>query len=75
MGKHWDADIFRIAVDNLDEDLFCSILGRNGDCMALAIYLGSNGLKSYIIYRRVDFDSQLMHVQDVLCYIGIGRTL
>jgi hypothetical protein len=70
--KHWDADIFRIAVDNLDEDLFCSILGRNGDCMALAIYLGSNGLKSYIDLSKGRIsDSQLMHVQDaILCYIG-----
>lgn len=70
--KHWDADIFRIAVDKSDEDLFCSLLGRNGDCMALAIYIGSNGLKSYVdlLEDRIP-DSQLMHVQDaILCYIG-----
>lgn len=70
--KHWDADIFRIATDIWYEDLFCSILGRNGDCMALAIYLGDKGLKSYIDLSdgRIS-ESQLMHVQNaILCYIG-----
>lgn len=69
--KHWDADIFRIVFNNWDEDLFCSILGRNGDCMALAIYLGDNGLKSYVDLSegRIS-ESQLMHVQNAILVIS-----
>lgn len=43
----WDNEIFAVKVSS-GEMVYCSVLGRNGECFALNMYVGEKGWNSYL---------------------------
>ncbi len=48
----WDNEIFAVKVFS-GETVYCSVLGRNGECFALNMYVGKRGWNSYL---RLQYD-------------------
>ncbi len=43
----WDADLVTIVLPGHEEPIYCSIMGRNGECYAIGIYPGYESLMGY----------------------------
>ena len=43
----WDSDLITIRLPGYDEPFYCSTLGKNGDCYAIAVYPGYQAFVSY----------------------------
>jgi len=70
----WDTDLFIISLPQYPEPFYCSTMGKIGECMAIGVYPGSEGINSYV--RMVDalkadppFITGLAQVC-TLCYFG-----
>lgn len=40
----WDMDLIAIELPDHDDPVFCSIMGRGGDCFGIGVYVGVEGL-------------------------------
>lgn len=61
--KFWDSQIIVIDLPDVEERAYCSILGRGGVEIGLAVYLGDSGLNTL---RKVVGDPDMFSEEDVL---------
>lgn len=70
----WDSDIIMLDLPDRDEPVFCSVMGRIGECYGIGVYPGFDSLADY--YRIASAPSELppmMTNRDaryLLCFFG-----
>lgn len=69
----WDMDIITIFLPEYEEPFYCSVMGRGGECFAVAVYKGYDAIHGF--YKLADaheiLPDQLIRYQDNLtCYFG-----
>ncbi|MEO0293612.1 MAG: hypothetical protein ABIN61_05255 [candidate division WOR-3 bacterium] len=65
----FDTDLFGVQDPETKEIGYCSVLGNLGEFFSLNVYLGEEGLKSYLkmlTQEEASFDSEILYVQDCL---------
>jgi hypothetical protein len=48
----WDSDLITIMIPEIEEPIYCSVMGRNGECYAIGIYPGYESIKGF--YRLAE---------------------
>ncbi len=71
----WDMDLIGIQENGREEPVFCSIMGRNGDCFGIGLYDGTQGLASFQKSAAAQDSVQpvdyiMMNQQALICYWG-----
>lgn len=56
----YETDLFGIKSPTIGQIGYCSIMGREGDSMGMAIYRGGNGLASYERLQKVNQDGPML---------------
>jgi hypothetical protein len=69
----WDMDIITIILPEYEEPFYCSVMGKGGQCFAIAVYKGFESINGF--FKLADAKSippnQLIRYQDNLtCYFG-----
>lgn len=69
----WDMDLIKIMLPDYEEPFYCSIMGKAGECLAIGVYKGYEGI--YGFYEIADKNkmpaSQLIRYQNtIMCYFG-----
>ena len=70
----WDTDLITLVLPGREEPVFCSIMGRNGECFGIGVYPGYESIRGY--YRLIGAKKSeppyvLMSYQNCLtCYYG-----
>lgn len=69
----WDMDIITIILPEYEEPFYCSVMGKGGQCFAIAVYKGFEAINGF--FKLADAKSippnQLIRYQDNLtCYFG-----
>ncbi|WP_202709364.1 DUF7309 domain-containing protein [Sporosalibacterium faouarense] len=71
----WDLDIVTLILPDKEEPIYCSIMGRGGECFAIGTYLGFNAIHDF--YKMADSKDippeQMIRYQDnnvVMCHFG-----
>ena len=59
----WDMDLVIIRLPGREEPVYCSVMGRNGECYAIGVYPGFKAVGSF--YRMADSASD-----DMAAYIA-----
>lgn len=63
-----DTDVFGIKFHDMEDIIFCSVLGMGDEVYGMAIYTGFKGIESY--FKLLDFDSEIeeeaIYIQDAL---------
>lgn len=71
----WDMDLIGIIKGDDDKSIFCSILGRGGDCYGIAVYEGFEGLNSFLMLTmqqsmNLSPEYAMFHQKNLTCYWG-----
>lgn len=71
----WDGEIIQIYDEYKDENYYCSIMGKNNECIALSIYIGQNGLADlFSVFNQYPDESTISYIMfDQTCltfYLG-----
>ena len=70
----WDTDLITIVLPGREEPVYCSVMGRNGDCFGIGVYPGYESIRGY--YRLLEAKKGepsfiLVSYQNCLmCYFG-----
>lgn len=43
----WNMDIITILLPEYEEPFYCSVMGRGGECFAIAVYKGYDGINGF----------------------------
>lgn len=73
--KFWDMDIIGIRYGIEEETVFCSILGRGGNCYGISVYEGYEGLNSFLMLTmqermNLDLEYAMFNQRNLTCYWG-----
>ncbi|MCL1917398.1 MAG: hypothetical protein FWG14_03630 [Peptococcaceae bacterium] len=69
----WDSDLIAIMLPGHEEPVYCSVMGRNGECYAIGVYPGKESLQGYFRLASCEDDPFMTpgFEQDCLmCYFG-----
>lgn len=69
----WDMDIITIILPEYEEPFYCSVMGRGGECFAIAVYKGFEAINGFYKLAGAKYipSHQLIRYQDNLtCYFG-----
>ncbi len=71
----WDRELVCIQIPGREETLFCSVMGRAGDCCALAVYEGWSGLRDFSLVARAQewnlpFEYVMYEQSNITGYFG-----
>lgn len=63
-----DVDVFGIKFYDMDEIIFCSVLGNAGELNGMLMYQGVEGFKSFmdVFEHSYDFEEELIHIQKAI---------
>ncbi len=67
----WDTDLFTLSLPGQEESLYVSVIGRNGECYGIGVYLGARGLLGFnriIEANENDRWDDFMHYQNCLMF-------
>lgn len=71
-AKPWkwlgDTDVFGIKFYDIDEIIFCSVLGMGDEVYGMATYKGLQGIESYfkILEGMFDYDDEALYIQNAI---------
>ena len=69
----WDMDIITIILPEYEEPFYCSVMGKGGECYAIAVYRGFEAINGFFKLANTKNmpPNQLIRYQDNLtCYFG-----
>ncbi|MDR1307212.1 MAG: hypothetical protein LBK74_06540 [Treponema sp.] len=71
-NKLWDMDLVCIELPGMKEPVFCSVMGRNGECYGIGVYPGLQSVSGLLrIAENNDSSSYVLSYLDCLsCYFG-----
>lgn len=76
-GYLWDMDLITILLPDLKEPVYCSILGRNGECYGIGIYKGHQvcELMKLVNCKDVPVEQKIRYQNCLMCYFGERKEL
>ncbi|SHH95316.1 DUF7309 domain-containing protein [Clostridium grantii] len=68
-------DVFGIKLHDMDEIVFCSVMGMGEELYGMAIYKGIRGIESYfkMLDRDYDLDEEAIHIQQAITIDFVDR--
>ena len=69
----WDLDVITIILPEYDEPFYCSIMGRAGECLAIAVYKGFeaiNGFYELSGSNEMPYDQLIRYQDNLTCFFG-----
>lgn len=72
--KLWDTCLFELWLPDQKEPVYCSVMGRNGDCYGINIYPGYDSISGYYrllkAYQREPFFISMSYQNCLICNFG-----
>ena len=71
----WDMDLIVIRLPGHEEPVYCSVMGRNGECYAIGVYPGFKAVDSFYRMAESAPDNMTAYIaaieqESLMCYFG-----